>query len=444
MKSFFSQFIPDSIKENALKHSYAKNLVRSAFIASIATPSYALLYYYLHFYQASFIILLVGFIITSAIFLLRLPGSLILARELILLSSFLCLTWLSYRMGGLNAPTSFWLIMPPLLAIFFGSILEGLLWSFICFVTIVIFFLLAYLQIPLPASPVTKPLLLYTASLGGLIVIIFCLVYFFEIGKREAAQEILSVNKKIQLAKDKAENLAKKAEIANRLKTEFLANMSHELRTPLNGIIGFTELICSGKTGPISNEQNEYLHDVLISAQHLLQLINDILDLTKVEAGKMTFSPEPVNLFQLSDEVTESLSALIKEKHIQFTVEIDPVLKHMVIDPLKLKQIIYNYLSNAIKFTPENGKIRLRAYPFGVGHFKIEVIDNGIGIRDADLKKLFVEFQQLDSSLSKKYQGTGLGLALTQHIVEAQRGYVGVESQFGKGSNFYAILPWES
>jgi|GEM_PF-5148598 len=441
MKIFLSSLIPGSLKHDILIHSYAKNLVGSMLIASIAAPFYAILYYLLNFPRASYLILAVWLMIIISILVLKYFSSLFLSRELIVFSIFFCLTWLTYSMEGLNAPTSIWLILPPMLAIFFGSMLSGIFWTCLCLIEALIFLYLDYANFSLPRSPISHPILLQALSLGGLIVTIFFLVYFFELGKREATQENRVANKKLQLAKEEAEELAKKAEVANRLKSEFLANMSHELRTPLNGIIGFTQLIHSEKAGPISTEQKEYLEDISSSAAHLLQLINDILDLAKIESGKMTFHPEPVNLTILCNEVTESVFSLIRNKHIHLDVNIDTSLTGVIIDPRKFKQVLYNFLSNAVKFTLEAGKIKIHIYPFGTNQFKLEVSDNGIGIRPADLNKLFIAFQQLDSGLSKKYQGTGLGLALTQHIVEAQGGYVGVDSTYGKGSTFYAILP---
>lgn len=327
------------------------------------------------------------------------------------------------------------------MAIFFGSLFEAVLWSILCILCIAIFSFLEYQKIPLPPSPITNPILLQTLSLDGLILIILWLVYFYETGKREASREILSMNQKLRFAKEEAEESAQKAETASRLKTEFLANMSHELRTPLNGIIGFTDLIEKGKAGSVNREQREYLNDISISARHLLQLINDILDLAKVESGKIVFHHEPIELPLLCQEVQDALSALIQDKHLHYSCEIDPRLQGIIIDAGKLRQVIYNYLSNAIKFTPEKGRIELRLFPVGIGFFRLEVRDTGIGIQKEDLNKLFVEFQQLDSSFSKKYPGTGLGLALTQRIVCAQGGSVGVESQYGKGSLFFAILP---
>lgn len=247
--------------------------------------------------------------------------------------------------------------------------------------------------------------------------------------------------KRLQEQRQSLENHAQRMQEANKLKSEFLANMSHELRTPLNGIIGFAELMYFGKVGILSPEHKEYLGDILSSARHLLQLINDVLDLSKVEAGKMEFHPELVDLTKLANEVREALSIFISKKHIQVHVSVDSTLTHIEIDPAKFKQILFNYISNAIKFTPEHGKVEIQIRPEDSGNFRLEVKDNGIGIRNEDINKLFVEFQQLDNSAAKKYRGTGLGLALTRRIVEAQGGHVGVHTVLGQGSTFYAILP---
>jgi signal transduction histidine kinase/DNA-binding response OmpR family regulator len=231
---------------------------------------------------------------------------------------------------------------------------------------------------------------------------------------------------------------------ANRLKSEFLANMSHELRTPLNAIIGFAQLMHDGKVGVVSSAHEEYLGHILDSARHLLQLINDVLDLAKVESGKMEFNPEPVNLTKLITEIRQILQTLSASKRLQVDLEVSPAVEQLVIDPAKLKQVLYNYLSNAIKFTQEEGRIAVRAQPEGASYFRLEVEDTGIGIGAEDFGKLFVEFQQLEGAMTKRHQGTGLGLALTKKIVEAQGGRVGAQSILGRGSTFYAILPRSS
>jgi PAS domain S-box-containing protein len=228
---------------------------------------------------------------------------------------------------------------------------------------------------------------------------------------------------------------------ANRLKSEFLANMSHELRTPLNAIIGFSKLLHSGKTGALTPTQVEYLGDIVNSSNHLLQLINDVLDLAKIESGRTEVRVEAVSLKRLAGEVRDILRGLAAEKRIRLVIDVSPEVDSVEVDPRLLKQVLYNYLSNAIKFTHETGQVAMRIAPAADDRFKVEVEDTGIGIKTEDVGRLFVEFQQLDASSSKRYSGTGLGLALTKRIVEAQGGSVGVDSHFGTGSKFWALLP---
>jgi PAS domain S-box-containing protein len=228
---------------------------------------------------------------------------------------------------------------------------------------------------------------------------------------------------------------------ANRLKSEFLANMSHELRTPLNAIIGFAELMYKGKVGPLSDAHRQYIGDILTSSRHLLQLINDILDLAKVESGMMEFRPAEVDVAHLTSEVRDTLRGLAAKKHLSIEVDVDEEVRNVVVDPGRIKQILYNYLSNAIKFTPVGGRIVVRVSADGPSLFRIDVEDTGVGIPAEQLGKLFVQFQQLDGSAAKRYQGTGLGLALTKRIAEAHGGRVAVRSTPSQGSTFSAILP---
>jgi signal transduction histidine kinase len=192
-----------------------------------------------------------------------------------------------------------------------------------------------------------------------------------------------------------------RAQAANQLKSSFLANMSHELRTPLNGIIGFTEMMHDGKLGPITSEQRDYLDDVLRSARHLLHLINDILDLSKIESGKMDFRPEAVDLAGLVAEVTATVGTLATEKNIQILVDVDPDLTGIVTDPAKFKQVLYNFVSNALKFTPEGGRVAIRLRGEGPDRFRTEVEDTGAGIKPEDIDRLFRQFEQLDDSATK-------------------------------------------
>ena len=202
---------------------------------------------------------------------------------------------------------------------------------------------------------------------------------------------------------------------ATRLKSQFLANMSHELRTPLNAIIGFAELLQAGVVPANSPKHSVFLGHIATSGHHLLQLINDVLDLSKVEAGKLDFSPEPIHLPRLVVEALAVLHTGILQKHLTLDTVIDPRLSDLVLDAARLKQVLYNYLSNAIKFTPAGGRITVHALAESATHLRIDVQDTGIGIAEADLLRLFTEFHQLDGGYSKQHQGTGLGLALSRH-----------------------------
>jgi PAS domain S-box-containing protein len=234
---------------------------------------------------------------------------------------------------------------------------------------------------------------------------------------------------------------SRKVEEASRLKSEFLANMSHELRTPLNAIIGFSELLHDGAVGPVGAKQKEFLNDILGSGKHLQQLINDILDLSKVEAGKMEFFPELLSLSSVVNEVLSILRPTAARKSLHLETDLAPESEHVTLDPGRLKQVLYNYVSNALKFTPEHGKIVVRTRTEGLERFRIEVEDTGVGIAPEEITRLFTEFQQLDGGAAKKHQGTGLGLALTRRLVEAQGGTVGITSTPGVGSTFFAVLP---
>jgi PAS domain S-box-containing protein len=259
--------------------------------------------------------------------------------------------------------------------------------------------------------------------------------------RAEQAQRMEAMAQEARIRTAVLETQNARIQSASRLKSEFLANMSHELRTPLNAIIGFTELIYNGKAGPISPRQQEFLGDVLTSARHLLRLINDVLDLAKVESGKMDFRPEPVDLTRLVADVCGILRGLAASKRLHVETRVDADVPTVTVDPARVKQILFNYLSNAIKFTPDDGTVNIRIVLDGADLFRIDVEDSGVGISALDVGKLFVDFQQLDASSSKTHQGTGLGLALTKRLAEAHGGRVEVRSTPGEGSTFSAILP---
>jgi len=228
---------------------------------------------------------------------------------------------------------------------------------------------------------------------------------------------------------------------ASRMKSQFLASMSHELRTPLNGIIGFSELLVDEKVGALNPKQKDYLGDILRSGRHLLQLINDVLDLSKVEAGKMEFFPEIFLVSRVVEEVCAVISPLTSKKDITIRKDIAPAVETVALDPHKFKQLLYNLLSNAAKFTDDGGHIEIVAGLTDAGHLCLSVRDTGIGINPDDVERVFLEFQQLESGASRRSEGTGLGLALTKKIVESQNGVITLKSELGAGSVFTVTLP---
>jgi signal transduction histidine kinase len=255
-----------------------------------------------------------------------------------------------------------------------------------------------------------------------------------------AEQALLRSEEQLRQRNQELEEQYRRAATASRLKSEFLANMSHELRSPLNGIIGFSEVLVDGKMGLVNEVQRDCLGRILNSSRHLLRLINDVLDLAKIEAGTLTFHPELVSVSHLIAETCDSQAALAAEKRIRMERRIESEI-HAVLDPARFKQVLYNYLSNALKFTPEGGQVTISLSSESSNAFRVEVTDTGIGIAEDDLLHLFTDFHQLDSGKNKKFQGAGLGLSLTKRIVEAQGGKVGVTSTLAKGSSFFAVLP---
>ncbi|MDN5309614.1 MAG: hypothetical protein PWP14_1008 [Methanolobus sp.] len=229
------------------------------------------------------------------------------------------------------------------------------------------------------------------------------------------------------------------AEESNRIKSEFLANMSHELRTPLTAVIGFSDILSMQKFGELNSKQLEFTGHILSSGKHLLELINDILDLSKIEAGKMELYCEDFSVDTLLDEVQRTVYPLAARKNIELTIKNDVLQPEMFADRFKFKQIMYNLLSNAIKFTPDDGKISVFAKRDG-NFLEVSVSDTGIGISADRLDEIFDPFMQVDASNRRKYGGTGLGLALVRRFVEMHGGKVRVKSEEGKGSTFIFTL----
>ena len=235
--------------------------------------------------------------------------------------------------------------------------------------------------------------------------------------------------------------LYRQVEMANRNKSEFLANMSHELRTPLNAILGFSEVLKEKMFGEVNEKQLEYLEDIHSSGQHLLALINDILDLSKIEAGRMELE---LSRFDLAGLLGDALM-LVRERAgrhaIALQLEVEPGIGEWVADERKVKQVLINLLSNAVKFTPAGGNVTLRARRSDDGGVEVAVIDTGVGIAEADQALVFEEFRQASGDHLGKSEGTGLGLSLAKRFVELHGGSIRVESAPGRGSTFAFTLP---
>jgi signal transduction histidine kinase len=253
-----------------------------------------------------------------------------------------------------------------------------------------------------------------------------------------ADQAVIAIEN-VRLFKEIQEKSAQ-LEVASRHKSEFLANMSHELRTPLNAIIGFSEVLSERMFGEVNEKQADYLKDIHESGSHLLSLINDILDLSKIEAGKMELELSEFDLPAALGNAMTLLKERAQRHGIALKVEINPDLGTLRADERKFKQIMLNLLSNAVKFTPEGGSVAVTAKPNGT-MVEISVADTGAGIAPEDQKSLFEEFKQLGPDHARKAEGTGLGLALTKRFVELHGGAIRVESAPGKGSTFSFTLP---
>ncbi|MGH7811274.1 MAG: ATP-binding protein [Candidatus Binatia bacterium] len=254
------------------------------------------------------------------------------------------------------------------------------------------------------------------------------------------AIENVRLFKELQERNREIEDKSRQIEAANRHKSEFLANMSHELRTPLNAIIGFSEVLKERMFGDLNEKQAEYTDDILTSGQHLLSLINEILDLSKVEAGRMELELATFDLPLAIDNARTFVRERATRHGINLDVNVDERLGDFVGDERKIKQILLNLLSNAVKFTPEGGRIGITARQTN-GAVEISVSDTGIGISAEDQPKIFEEFRQVGSDSAKKVEGTGLGLTLAKKFVELHGGKIWVTSAMGKGSTFSFTLP---
>jgi signal transduction histidine kinase len=261
---------------------------------------------------------------------------------------------------------------------------------------------------------------------------------------RRHAEELDRLNRRLVAQQQELQQINARLAAASQHKSQFLANMSHELRTPLNAIIGFSGILLNESLGKVNDEERrEFLGNIMISGKHLLGLINEVLDLSKIEAGRVTLSRKPFSVAEVLQSVRQTVEPLADKKRITIATTVDPSLPPLTADETKFKQILYNLLSNAIKFTPEEGQVHVRAQANNES-VQISVRDTGIGIKPEDRERIFQEFEQVETSFERRFEGTGLGLTLAKKLVELQGGKIWLESELGKGSTFAFSLPLSS
>ncbi len=450
----FSEFVQDLRGYFGYSGADPEEMLRrlvAGFSGSVITPLF-FVFGFIHLFKGApllgWLLVIGGFVMgTAVVSIPRVKKVIVLIR--VVLGYCGCLFVYLLAVSGPTGHTAIWLFIYPLAVFLMLGIREGSLLN-------ALFFIAALLIILLPDSllnivPIEPGF--STRFLTSLLIVNF-IAFFYENVRTRHQKEIEKRQQNLEAAR-------KEAETANRAKSDFLANMSHELRTPLNHIIGFTELVLDRESGNLKSTQREYLNDVLNSSRHLLALINDLLDLSKVEAGKLQLDLSDVDL----EDLLENSLGMVREKALAhamtMSVDVHGIEKRIRADERKLKQILYNLLSNAVKFTPDGGKVLLRAHPASQiddrhpegdspyvpatavdGYIEISVQDTGIGIHEDDLHRVFEPFEQAENTVIRKYQGTGLGLSLTRKLVELHGGRIWAESEGeNKGSTFKFILP---
>lgn len=259
--------------------------------------------------------------------------------------------------------------------------------------------------------------------------------------KKVQEEEIIRQNKVLQLQERNLKENYLKLQEYNKQKDLFLATMSHELRTPLNAVIGFSQALNAEYFGTLNEKQREYVTDIFQSAEHLLSLINDILDVATIDAGKIDLNITLIDVREIVEEVLVISQTQLLLKKLRIEHFVDSKVSTIDVDKRRFKQILINLISNAIKYSVENSKIDLEIYAEGDSYIRVIVADEGVGIKKEEQKKIFSEFYQADATRDNAMGGTGIGLALCKRLVEKHKGEIGVKSDYGRGATFWFTLP---
>lgn len=435
---FLSRFLPEHFFEQGHEHDLRRATVILYFssLMILIGPATVTLEWLAGNYQTVALNALIFLIFLSVPVAFVLTSSLQLAAQILIAFVFFTICLMSIGNGTFETPYLMALIVVPIVAMFLSGIAMGLVWSGVSLIFPLFFYMLTRgVELPI-LFKLEQPQVTRVYCIVGYTAITALIAYMYEAANMSSFDNLEKTNEALREAE-----IAAKA--ANKAKSTFLANMSHEIRTPLNAIIGYSEMLLE----EMEEEQDSFAPDLARinhSGRHLLGLISDILDISKIEAGKMEFSPEEFLLSGLLDEVHATVAPLAETNDNQFLVEqVEPLEGKVFHDKTRLRQILINLLGNACKFT-HKGSVTLRACPFeeeGKGWLRFEVIDTGIGIDAAALSKLFEPFSQVDASTTRKFGGTGLGLTITKKLTEKMGGGIDVSSEPGAGSIFVVELP---